>query len=334
MIILESIFKELKKEKIYIIKFTKLSQGFNCNALQLIDKENKKYFLKIFLNNFLNKHKRLKSELSFINFLTENNLGNIPHVVFFNRKKNWILYDWVNGKKIDKIDKSDAQGLIDFLYKININKFRDNLPNASEACFSILEHKQLINSKIENSISKLMLIKNIDNNLIFQAINALKKKQYLLENIFAEQSLLNKKIIEEKLERHQKCLSPSDIGFHNILNSEGKLIFLDFEYAGIDDPFKLIADIILQPDHGMPENYIYLLKKLINLIKSDIPHFERKLKIILEFYKVKWFCIIFNPLIKENNIENMNAEIKKRISKSSEYFIRIEKKKIELLKII
>ena len=335
MNILNSIIKELKKEKINISKFKELKNGFNCNSFQLKDDANKKYFLKIFIENSLNNHNRMKSELAFINLLNENYFDNIPNIVFYNIKKNWILYDWVSGKKIDQIDKSDSQELIDFLCKINLNKLKKNFPNASEACFSILEHKHLINSKIERSISKLMLIKDVDNNLISQAVEALKRKQYLLQNIFSEQYQLNKKIIEDKLESHQKCLSPSDIGFHNILDSQGKLIFLDFEYAGIDDPCKLIADIILQPDHGIPKSNIYLLKKLIISIKSDIPQFEERLKIILELYKIKWFCIIFNPVIKDNiNIENINHCIKKRISKSSEYFLEIESKKIELLKII
>ena len=132
-----------------------------------------------------------------------------------------------------------------------------------------------------SSITKLLLIKNVENNLIYEAVEALKRKQYLLETIFNEHSKSNKKILEEKLESHQKCISPSDIGFHNILNSKGRLIFIDFEYAGIDDPCKLIADVILQPDYGIPESYIYLLKKLIYSLKVDIPQFEHKLKIIL-----------------------------------------------------
>ena len=48
---------------------------------------------------------------------------------------------------------------------------------------------------------------------------------------------------------------------------------------------------------------------------------------------------IYKPIKKiyggeENNIENINQEIKKKISKSSEYFLRIENKKNALLNII
>ena len=100
---LNSIFKELCKENINIIQFKELKNGFNCIAYQLIDKEDRKYFLKIFLNNHLNKHNRVQSEFSFIKFLNKNKFHNIPNIVLYNIKKNWILFEWLNGKQIDKL---------------------------------------------------------------------------------------------------------------------------------------------------------------------------------------------------------------------------------------
>ena len=45
-----------------------------------------------------------------------------------------------------------------------------------------------------------------------------------------------------------RVVSPSDFGFHNALRTEdGRLAFLDFEYAGWDDPAKLVCDFELQP---------------------------------------------------------------------------------------
>ena len=45
-----------------------------------------------------------------------------------------------------------------------------------------------------------------------------------------------------------QVFSPSDFGFHNtILEDDGDLKFLDFEYFGRDDPAKLMADFIWHP---------------------------------------------------------------------------------------
>jgi len=43
-------------------------------------------------------------------------------------------------------------------------------------------------------------------------------------------------------------LSPSDFGFHNALRRpDGRLVFLDFEYFGWDDPVRLVADLLWHP---------------------------------------------------------------------------------------
>ena len=51
-----------------------------------------------------------------------------------------------------------------------------------------------------------------------------------------------------KLKKEEMIISPSDFGFHNVINKNNKLFFIDFEYAGLDDPIKLICDFYCQPD--------------------------------------------------------------------------------------
>ena len=43
-------------------------------------------------------------------------------------------------------------------------------------------------------------------------------------------------------------LSPADFGFHNSLRRpDGRLVFVDFEYFGWDDPVRLVADLLWHP---------------------------------------------------------------------------------------
>ena len=44
-----------------------------------------------------------------------------------------------------------------------------------------------------------------------------------------------------------KIISPSDVGFHNIISQKDKLNFIDFENASWDDPYKLFEDLVIQP---------------------------------------------------------------------------------------
>ena len=142
----------------------------------------------------------------------------------------------------------------------------------------------------------------------------------------------NKELWNYALNFKQKCLSPSDVGFHNILLSNNNLTFFDFEFAGFDDPCKLIVDLILQPDFSIPSEYIYLMDKLVDVLKSDIPNFKERLEIIFQLYLIKWFCIIFNPLIKKEINLLKKEDLKLKFDKARSYFSLFENKKYLLLK--
>ena len=48
--------------------------------------------------------------------------------------------------------------------------------------------------------------------------------------------------LNKSLDKEQYCISPSDFGFHNaLLKSNGDIKFIDFEYAGFDDPAKITS---------------------------------------------------------------------------------------------
>ena len=54
--------------------------------------------------------------------------------------------------------------------------------------------------------------------------------------------------LDRPLDPADRCVSPSDFGFHNALREpSGRLRFIDFEYAGWDDPAKLVCDFFCQP---------------------------------------------------------------------------------------
>lgn len=56
---------------------------------------------------------------------------------------------------------------------------------------------------------------------------------------------------QRAISRAAMILTPSDFGLHNALvTDDGRMSFVDFEYAGWDDPAKTEADFTLQPRYG------------------------------------------------------------------------------------
>ena len=72
-------------------------------------------------------------------------------------------------------------------------------------------------------------------------------KRYLLET--AQLGLPS----ERPLDQQDRCLSPSDFGFHNALAQGETVRFIDFEYAGWDDPAKTVCDFFHHPGVPVPD---------------------------------------------------------------------------------
>ena len=127
---------------------------------------------------------------------------------------------------------------------------------ASEACFNLVEHKKLICLRVKEIInsSKGLVKKEWFKKEVLESLN---KCESEYQNYF---SLRNSNYLTKN-----KILSPSDVGFHNILRIKNKLYFHDFEYAGWDDPYKLVVDILIQPENILTQ---YNAMKIINSLES------------------------------------------------------------------
>jgi hypothetical protein len=102
--------------------------------------------------------------------------------------------------------------------------------------------------------------------------------------------------LSDAVEDDTLCISPSDFGFHNAIRSQRGIKFIDFEFAGWDDPAKLISDFALQPK-------IPVKVAPPQLIKMFRPNATRS---ILErcatlgpLLRIKWLCIILAVLDPE-----------------------------------
>jgi hypothetical protein len=93
-------------------------------------------------------------------------------------------------------------------------------------------------------------------------------------------------------------LSPSDFGFHNSLIDEaGRFTFIDFEYAGRDDPAKLICDFFCQPALPVPLiHYERFAGRIFDGLELSAPH-PARCRSLLDAYRIKWVCIILNDFL-------------------------------------
>ena len=83
-----------------------------------IKSEKATYFLKKYINKPGDIRDRLGTEKGFLNLLKSQNIENVPKIICFSKKYNWIILSWINGNPIRNPNCQDWEDLLDFLASI------------------------------------------------------------------------------------------------------------------------------------------------------------------------------------------------------------------------
>src|SRR5262249_36341374 len=95
-----------------------------------------------------------------------------------------------------------------------------------------------------------------------------------------------------------RCVSPSDFGFHNTLATPGgRLVFIDFEYAGWDDPAKAANDFFCQPavpvDASLYDDFVARAMTY----SANAAQLAVRARLMRPIFQMKWCCIMLNGFL-------------------------------------
>lgn len=278
-------------------------QGGRNNRIFFVVYDNgTKILLKSYFQHPLDKRNRLKTEYDFMNYAWNNKIRCLPKPIAADFNNNLGIYEFIEGQKLSfsEINKKKLKQALDFFIEINKHKNTleaKNLPIASEACFSIKEHL----NNVENRINKLKNIKN-NSEIDYKALSFVQNdlsKAWQEALLHARECINSYELDHDKyiLEK-DRCISPSDFGFHNaLLNNDNKLIFIDFEYSGWDDPAKMVCDFFCQPEVPVQRKYFDYFAETVVVDTSYPKNFRNRIKVLLPVYKIKWCCILLNEFL-------------------------------------
>jgi len=252
-------------------------------------------------------------------------------------ENNYIIFSHIENDKKNLINLAQfvSESSL-FFNKIN-NYYKTNNAyklNAKDAFFSVFD--QIDN--IENKIIKL-----IECSKTLNEIQSFLKSVYSLWNklkIQIEDAYIKKYYdITKHFSHSELCVSPSDFGMHNSIYNDKKFYFIDFEYAGMDDPAKMICDFFHQPQFKIELGFYdkFVDKSLQSFSVEDKDKIVYRSKLMFFAYSIKWISITLNILEDNNskkilfNDSNVNFYdlINERISLSEKIFKNIPQKGIE-----
>lgn len=260
------------------------------------------YLLKKYFCHKDDPRDRLKHEWSYLTFVRRLGVTCVPTPIAMDDEKKIGIYSYIEGSRPlpDQFRHEFLTQAIAFHMNVNHKMMipeGKGLPEASEACFSMAQHLAQASRRVDR------LVEVEGKNEIDRACVDFVKKNLQPALFQVEDRVL--KICEEldlplekELDRVDRCLSPSDFGFHNsILSQNGQLTFVDFEYAGWDDPAKLIADFFNHPAFPVPSWLEKTFRREVLSLYRDPAWHQRRCDALRPIHQIKWCCIMLNPFL-------------------------------------
>lgn len=277
-----------------LLNTTPLKGGGNNRVYLLEFYSGKKFVLKKYFQHPEDKRPRLKSEFSFLSFAWENGIRSIPEPVFANREDNFAVYSYIEGRLASTEDVSSytVDQAMDFFLALNQKKDQgSHLALASEACLSIYDFFEAIDKRLSK------LLSHTDKEVLEFVNFSLKPAwESLREETLRQMSAMNIGLYDRRLQE-DLCITPSDFGFHNTLISKDRLFFIDFEYAGWDDPVKTACDFLCQPKIPISSQYFELIIYKIASMARNPEDCLKRIQLLFPVCRIKWCCILLNGFL-------------------------------------
>jgi len=287
-----------------VTKITPLSGGANNRAYR-VDTDAGPFFLKVYYAPEPGGRNRLVSEYSFLSFAWEHGIQTVPRPVTWSETENIGLYEFVDGVRCsaERLTDLHSAGAVRFIRELqglrNVPEALDLIP-AAEACFTINEHLESLRRRV-----KRLADITVDNETveIDRDVRRWVEEEMLpvcaQTTEWAHAATIAAAVNPaDPLPMVDRCLSPSDFGFHNaICRPDGTVCFVDFEYAGWDDPAKLVGDYRSQPELPVPAGFGKQLLQALCETSDDPDACRWRCELLLPVCRLKWCCILLNEFL-------------------------------------
>jgi Phosphotransferase enzyme family len=279
------------------LSLQRLPGGRNNQVFRVAMAEGPPLFLKSYFFDPRDPRERLAAEWQFLNYAWARGVRVVPEPLAADRDLQTGLYQFVSGHKLGPGDISwrHLGAALDFLIALNVPPRQTaDMPRASEASFSLAQHIATVDGRVRNLETLHPEVPHRERAARFvrdRLIPCWAEVRRSIETTAADRGIDPGAEIADA----DTIVSPSDFGFHNIIVGEGdRLNFTDFEYAGRDDPAKLVCDFFCQPEMPAPlqhyDRFVASLTEGLGL--GPLP--ALRCRLLLDAYRVKWTCIILN----------------------------------------
>jgi hypothetical protein len=255
--------------------------------------------LKAYFRDAADPRDRLRADYGFSAFAWSTGARALPQPLASDAAAGMAVYEFVAGGKLAAGEVTAAHVAEAAAFFRAVNEHRGepraaDLPEASEACFSIAAHVACVDRRV----ARLGDIDAVSPRGREAAEVVARRLAPAWDRVGDSVLAAAGTAAGEPLAPADRCLSPSDFGLHNAIRAaDGRLRFLDFEYAGWDDPAKMACDFFCQPAVPVPREHLDAFVGSLADLWSDPAGFRRRVDLLLPVYELKWCCIMLNEFL-------------------------------------
>lgn len=276
------------------LSLERLRGGIN-NRVFCCGHGSQKWVIKGYAPPHFGQRDRMQAEVNFLRFASQVAPGFTPDLLQVDYERRCVVLEHIEGETFSQGESlSDKTVLeaVEFFRQLNAEPQlarRLIKLDAAEGFLSLSEHLRNVRERCDR-----MTCIHLDPELRTKARTLLNQLHSDLAH--AEEhtsSLIDKGIVADTINPEERCISPSDFGFHNAIRATTGTRFIDFEFAGWDDPAKAVQDFILQPRVPIQRERPSLLEAF-HLDRR--PSILNRCKAIGPILKLKWVCIMLGVL--------------------------------------
>jgi hypothetical protein len=254
----------------------------------------------------------MRAEVDFLRYAQRITPTHVPQVIAVDNKHRCIVMEHLDGIRYPENilpPRDDIYEALSFFKKINtcptLAKGMIKL-RAAEGFLSLRQHMANIRERLSRMSSK-----HLPPECRRQADKLITRLYYqgdLIEKRL--ESAICNKAVDDHLDPKLQCISPSDFGFHNAIKTSKGIKFIDFEFAGWDDPTKAAIDFELQPRTPTGIKAKEFLERhrpqLANVLSA-------RCDALTPLLQLKWTCIIL-AILQEQRFEDILYQQKAQFS--------------------
>ena len=298
----------------------RLKGGINNNVYRCGD-DQKYWIIKRYNQSQNSKHDRMQAEVEFLNYAREAVPGTTPEIIDIDHNYRCVVLEHLEGTHFPEglTPTEDAvKQALDFWEKLNsaVHNTKNKIKmEAAEGFLSLYEHIKNIKERLQK-----MEITNLSEETKLKAKYILKRLDSEYERVLDSTSeIVEKGLIADEISSQERMISPGDFGFHNAIETKTGIVFIDFEFAGWDDPAKTILDFTLQPKVPTGLNAETIIQSLGKNYSKEIKY---RCKVLRPILRLKWYCIILGVLQPRRLREIAKAAPERKVNQLIESRLR------------